>query len=124
MKYSLSKNEDYLPINIYKDFYFNKSLGLPTVIKEYQFLEKVLVEHQYLACITAQVDHLQKIEYLYGSDLYNKMLIRITGLLKELKENDFRDQDIFVVDLVELDTFVIFPLPEIRKPNCWTIWRK
>jgi len=103
-----SKNEDYIPVTIYKDFYFNNNLSLPTVIKEYQYLEKVLIKHQYLACITAQVEHLQKIEYQYGSDLYNKMLFRITTLLKDLKEKDFRDDDIFVVDLVELDTFVIF----------------
>jgi EAL domain-containing protein (putative c-di-GMP-specific phosphodiesterase class I) len=103
-----STNSDYIAVDIYKDFYFNKNLELPTVIKEYQFLEKVLLENQYLACITAQVAHLQKIEYLYGSDLYNKMLSRITTLLKNLKSNEFREDDIFVVDLVELDTFVIF----------------
>ena len=108
MKHRQSKSEDYIPVSIYKDFYFNKNLGLPTVIKEYQFLEKALVEHQYLACITAQVEHLQKIEYQYGSDLYNKMLSRITTLLKDLKTEDFREEDIFVVDLIELDTFVIF----------------
>jgi len=108
MKLRQSKSEDYIPVSIYKDFYFNKNLELPTVIKEYRFLEQVLVEHQYLACITSQVAHLQKIEYLYGSDLYNKMLSRITNLLKELKTKDFREDDIFVVDLIELDTFVIF----------------
>ena len=108
MKQRVSKAEDYIPVTIYKDFYINKALGLPTVIKEYQSLEKALVSNQYLACITAQVEHLQKIEYQYGSDLYNKMLNRITALLKNLKAKEFRENDIFVVDLVELDTFVIF----------------
>ncbi|MHB8809481.1 MAG: EAL domain-containing protein [Desulfobulbaceae bacterium] len=108
MKSRLSKTEDYIPVTIHKDFYFNKNLGLPTIIKEYQTLERVLVSNQYLACITAQVGHLQKIEYQYGSDLYNKMLFRITTLLKDLKTREFRESDIFVVDLVELDTFVIF----------------
>ena len=108
MKSCLSKAEDYIPVTIHKDFYFNKNLGLPTIIKEYHALEKVLVSNQYLACITAQVGHLQKIEYQYGSDLYNKMLFRITTLLKDLKTREFRESDIFVVDLVELDTFVIF----------------
>ena len=108
MKRRLSKTEDYIPVTIYKDFYINKALDLPTVIKEYQFLEKALVSNQYLACITAQVGHLQKIEYQYGSDLYNKMLARLTTLLKNLKAKEFREDDIFIVDLVELDTFVIF----------------
>ena len=103
-----SNSEDYISVSIYKDFYFNKSLGLPTILKEYPKLEKVFVENQYLACITVQVSHLQKIEYQYGSDLYNKMLSRITVLLKTLRDEGFRTNDIFVVDLVELDTFVIF----------------
>jgi EAL domain-containing protein (putative c-di-GMP-specific phosphodiesterase class I) len=66
------------------------------------------MESQYLACITVQVKHLQKIEYQYGSDLYGKMLSNITELLKNLKDTAFREDDIFVIDLVELDTFVIF----------------
>jgi EAL domain-containing protein (putative c-di-GMP-specific phosphodiesterase class I)/GGDEF domain-containing protein len=103
-----STNEDYISVSIFRDFYFNKSLGLPTILKEYQKLEKAFVNNQYLACITVQVAHLKKIEYQYGSDLYNKMLSRITELLKNLREEGFRTDDIFVVDLVELDTFVIF----------------
>ena len=103
-----SVSEDYVSVSIYKDFYFNKSLCLPTILKEYPKLEKVFVENQYLACITVQVAHLKKIEYQYGSDLYNKMLSRITELLKTLRDEGFRTDDIFVVDLVELDTFVIF----------------
>ena len=103
-----SSQEDYQQVSIYKDFYYNKHLGLPTIIKEYSRLEKVLCENQYLSCITAQVAHLQKIEYQYGSDLYSKLLSHITSLLKKMKSSDFRDDDIFVVDLVELDTFVIF----------------
>ena len=100
--------EDYVDVSIYQDFYFNKNLQLPTIIKEYPHLEAVFLETQYLACITVQVSHLQKIEYQYGSDLYGKMLSRITDLLKDLKETAFRNDDIFVIDLVELDTFVIF----------------
>ena len=100
--------EDYISASIYKDFYFNKSLGLPTILKEYPKLEKAFVDNQYLACITVQVAHLKKIEYQYGSDLYNKMLSGITKLLKTLRDEGFRTDDIFVVDLVELDTFVIF----------------
>lgn len=103
-----SNPEDYIDVSIYRDFYFNKNLQLPTIINEYPNLEAVFIENQYLACITVQVSHLQKIEYQYGSDLYGKMLSRITDLLKNLKETAFRNDDIFVIDLVELDTFVIF----------------
>ena len=100
--------EEYVDVSIYRDFYFNKNLQLPTIIKEYPNLEAVFIENQYLACITVQVSHLQKIEYQYGSDLYGKMLSRITDLLKNLKTTAFRNDDVFVIDLVELDTFVIF----------------
>lgn len=100
--------QDYIDVTVYKDFYFNKNLGLPTIIKEYDRLEEILIENQYLACITAKVEHLQRIEYQYGSELYNRLLFKITDLLKSLKSHDFRNEDIFVVDMVELDTFVIF----------------
>jgi EAL domain-containing protein (putative c-di-GMP-specific phosphodiesterase class I)/GGDEF domain-containing protein len=100
--------QNYIDVKVYKDFYFNKNLGLPTIIKEYERLENILVTNQYLACITAKVDHLQRIEYQYGSDLYNRLLFKITDMLKNLKSHDFRSEDIFVVDMVELDTFVIF----------------
>jgi len=99
---------NYIDVTVYKDFYFNKNLGLPTIIKEYERLEEILVTHQYLACVTAKVEHLQRIEYQYGSELYNRLLFRITDLLKNMKSHDFRSDDIFVVDMVELDTFVIF----------------
>ena len=106
---SLKKDiQNYIDVSVYKDFYFNKNLGLPTIIKEYQRLESILDENQYLACISAKIDHLQRIEYQYGSELYNRLLYKITDLLKNLKSHDFRSEDIFVVDMVELDTFVIF----------------
>lgn len=103
-----SSSQDYIPVNIFKDFYYNHRLEMPTIIKEYPKLEKTLNDSQYLTCITAQVSHLQKIEYRYGSDLYSILLKRITSLLKNLQISDFREDDIFVVDLIELDTFVIF----------------
>lgn len=99
---------NYVDVTVYKDFYFNKNLGMPTIIKEYQRLEDILVQNHYLACITAKVEHLQRIEYQYGSELYGRLLYKITDLLKNLKSHDFRSDDIFVVDMVELDTFVIF----------------
>jgi len=100
--------QNYVDVSVYRDFYFNKNLGLPTIIKEYERLESLLINNQYLACITAKVEHLQRIEYQYGSELYNRLLFKITDLLKNLKSHDFRSEDIFVVDMVELDTFVIF----------------
>ncbi len=105
----MNKNpHDYIDVTLYKDFYFNKNLGLPTIIKEYQRLEEILISNHYLACITAKVDPLQRIEYQYGSELYNRLLFKITDMLKNIKSHDFRSEDIFVVDMVELDTFVIF----------------
>ena len=100
--------QNYVDVSVYRDFYFNKNLGLPTIIKEYERIESLLINNQYLACITAKVEHLQRIEYQYGSELYNRLLFKITDLLKNLKSHDFRSEDIFVVDMVELDTFVIF----------------
>ena len=66
-------DQEYVSVSIYRDFYFNNNFQLPTMIKEYPHLEAVFVENQYLACITVQVSHLQKIEYQYGSDLYGKI---------------------------------------------------
>lgn len=99
---------DYIQVSLHKDFYFNDHLQLPTIISEYEKLEKVFVEQQYLACITIHVDHLSTIEYRYGSDLYSKTLTKITALLTGLKDEAFRSDDILVVDLVETDAFVIF----------------
>lgn len=102
------ERQGYISASIPKDFYFNNSLDLPTLINKYDEVEKVFEEMQYLACITVRVDHLNKVEYMYGSDLYNKMLSYITDLLKNLKNDTFRDDDIFVVDLVDVDSFDIF----------------
>jgi len=100
--------ENYVQVSIYKDFYFNQNLELPTLIKEFPNVEKILIQNHYLACITTKVDHLKKIEYLYGSDLYNKVLFSLTELLNSLKKENFRDKDILAIDLIELDTFIIF----------------
>jgi EAL domain-containing protein (putative c-di-GMP-specific phosphodiesterase class I) len=100
--------DSYISTKIYKDFVLNNNLGVPTIIKEYEHLERALKEHQYLSCITVQINQLLKIESMYGSDLYNGLLIRITNLLKELWKEAFREEDIFVLDLMESDTFVLF----------------
>ncbi len=43
---------DYVEVPIHQDFYYNRELGLPTVIHQFERLEKTLVESHYLACIT------------------------------------------------------------------------
>jgi EAL domain-containing protein (putative c-di-GMP-specific phosphodiesterase class I) len=100
--------QDYVSVAIKEGFYFNQNLGLPTVIKEYEKIEKILVDSQYLACLTIQIDQLSKIEYLYGSLTYNNLLVCIAETLKRLKEKEFRKNDIFVVDIFDVDTFIIF----------------
>ncbi len=102
---------DYVSASIHRDFYYNNALGTPTLIKEYANVEKLLVEAQYLACITIQVPQLHHIEYNYGSQLYGKLLTEVTALIREVKEQAFRGTDIFVVDLLDIDTFVIFLSP-------------
>ena len=55
MKLPQNDEKNYIDVKVYKDFYFNKNLGLPTIIKEYERLENILITNQYLACITAKV---------------------------------------------------------------------
>jgi len=111
-----SDESSHLSVEIHPGFYFNDGLGLPTVIKEYDRIEKILIELQYMACITVQVEHLNKIEYLYGSTAYQTLLACIADTLKELKKMELRDEDIFVVDLFDVDTFVVFlSAPRKRK---------
>lgn len=102
---------DYISASIHRDFYYNNALGTPTLIKEYANVEKLLVETHYLACITIQVPQLHRIEYNYGSQLYGKLLTEVTVLIRDLKEHAFRGTDIFVVDLLDVDTFIIFLSP-------------
>jgi len=97
-----------IDVSINEGFYFNESLKLPTIIKEYELIEKILIDVQYLACITVQVSQLTILEYKYGSNAYNKILGQITDILKNIKESQFRKDDIFLVDLYDVDTFVIF----------------
>lgn len=104
-------NSGQIDVKINEGFYFDRTLDLPTVIKEYGRVERILRELNYLACITVQVVDLNKVEYQYGSNSYNYLLSRITEALKRIKDREFRGQDIFVVDLYDADTFVIFLSP-------------
>ncbi|MEW6714498.1 MAG: EAL domain-containing protein [Nitrospirota bacterium] len=95
-------------VSIYENFYFNKSLSLPTVIKEYEKIEDQLLKSRYLACITVKFEDIAKIEHLYGSNVYIDILTRITQKLKAIKKKELRGKDVFVLDLYDIDTFVIF----------------
>lgn len=100
--------EEYISAAIHKNFYFNKELGAPTLIKEYPRIEKMLTSARYVACLTIQIHQLNRIEYQYGSVVYNNLLSRVTAMLKELKEREFRREDVFLVDLFDVDTFIVF----------------
>ncbi|MBW1989098.1 MAG: EAL domain-containing protein [Deltaproteobacteria bacterium] len=95
-------------VSIHEGFYYDRMLKLPTVIREYDKVERILNELQYMACITVQIEQLSRIEYQYGSNSYSHLLTAITNILKNIKDREFRGQDIFVVDLYDADTFVIF----------------
>lgn len=103
--------EHYMSVSIHKDFYYNKYLGISTVIKEYESVERILVDSRFMACITVQIPQLNKIEYQYGSTAYNNLLDHVSEILKTLKKDEFRSDDIFVVDLFDSDTFIMFLSP-------------
>ena len=105
MKNEKDKIKNFTNVSIHKDFYFNKNLGISTVVKEYEAVENILVKSKYMACITVQIPQLNKIEYQYGSVAYGNLLNQVSGILKALKEKEFRQDDIFVVDLFDIDTF-------------------
>lgn len=89
-------------------FYFNAELGLPTIISKFSEVEGILEELHYMACVTVQVSHLSRIEYLYGSTIYTDLLKTISGVLMRIRDEELRREDIFVIDLFDVDTFIIF----------------
>lgn len=99
---------DYVQAHIYRGFYGNEELATSTIIKEYEKVETIFVESNYISCITVQISQLRRLESLYGSIVYNLKLSEVTALLQEMKKKEFRGQDIFVVDLIDSDTFIIF----------------
>ena len=100
--------KDHITAHIHKGFYFNSKLKLNTIIKEYEKIERILNKLNYLSCITIQINHLRKIENIYGSITYNDILRRIASMLKAIKSSEFRKEDIFIVDIFDVDSFVIF----------------
>ncbi|MBI3771858.1 MAG: EAL domain-containing protein [Gammaproteobacteria bacterium] len=106
-----TEGDNYLSALIHKNFYFNDHLDAATMIKEYARIEQILVNAQYIACLTLQIEQLKKIEYLYGSMVYNHLLAAVTDQVKRMKNEIFRQEDILVVDLFDQDTFIIFLSP-------------
>ena len=108
----MSKREecerDYIEVPIHQSFYYNSELELPTIVHEYERVEQTLIDSQYLACITIQIKNLNRIEYQYGSTVYHQVLRQVAAIVSDLKLRDFREEDIFVVDMVDIDTFVLF----------------
>ena len=100
--------DDYVHAQIYRGFYGNEGLGTSTIIKDYEKVEAIFLESGYISCITIQISQLQRLESLYGSVTYSAMLAQVTALLKEVKDKELRDLDIFLVDLLDSDTFIIF----------------
>ncbi len=107
----LEDKTDYVTVPIHQAFYYNTELELPTVVREYEELEKNLDDLGYLACITIQVENLNRIEYQYGSTIYHQLLGKIAKIISTLKEQEFRKEDVFVIDLFDVDTFVLFLSP-------------
>ena len=103
-----SSNNDYILAQIHKGFYYNEELDTPTLIKEYHRVEKIFLESSFIACITIKISQLHSLESLYGSVIYSAIFSKVTALLKDVKAKEFRGQDIFLVDLFESDTFIIF----------------
>lgn len=99
---------DYVQAQIYRGFYGNEGLGTSTIIKDYEKVEAIFLESGYISCITFQISQLQRLESLYGSVTYSALLAQVTALLKEVKDKELRDLDIFLVDLFDSDTFIIF----------------
>lgn len=95
-------------VRIHESFYVDSLLGLPTIIKEYEKIENIFVKLEYMACITLQIEALSRVEYLYGSNSYNHLRKQLAETIKNIRDRNFREKDIFVVDLDDLDTFIIF----------------
>lgn len=106
-----ANSDNYLSALIHKNFYFNDHLDAATMIKEYARIEQILVDAQYIACLTLQIEQLKRVEYLYGSLVYNHLLAAVTDQVKRMKNEIFRQDDILVVDLFDQDTFIIFLSP-------------
>ncbi|MBW2645401.1 MAG: EAL domain-containing protein [Deltaproteobacteria bacterium] len=108
MRKKQPKTQNLVSVTIDEDFYFNRNLGIATLLKEYPKIEKIFVESLHMACLSIQIDQLRKIEYTYGTNTYNDLLVAIAGTIKELKEKKFRKDDRLILDFFESETFVIF----------------
>ncbi len=105
-KKSLNKTPK-IDVSINENFYYNKKLSLPTVIKEYENIEHLLEELHYISCLTVQIGDLRKIEHLYGSNIYIDTFNRLSDKIKQIKDDELRKADICIIDIYDIDTFVI-----------------
>lgn len=106
----MKKNDKSIPAlqQVDSGFYYNADLGLPTIISKFPEVERILEELHYMACVTVQINHLSKIEYLYGSTIYTELLKTISGVLMHIRDEELRKEDIIVIDLFDVDSFIIF----------------
>ncbi|MBN1699274.1 MAG: EAL domain-containing protein [Spirochaetales bacterium] len=102
------EDTSHITTSIHKGFYENEIICLPTLLKEYDNIEAIFTGLQYIACISIQVDQLKIIEYKYGSVAYGNCVRKVTAIIRTLMKEKFRKEDIFIVDVFESDTFIIF----------------
>lgn len=102
------KQQQYVSAVIHRHFYCHGESGIPTLIKEYEKIEHIFNEARYIACISIQIPHLHKVEYSYGSEVYNHLLADVSKIILNLKEMNFRDDDLLLADLFDIDTYIIF----------------
>ncbi len=103
-----TKANQFVSASIHKNFYFNDNLDVATIIKEYRDIEETFEASSYIACVTLQIPYLYRIEYSYGSQVYGSLLNEVTHILKDLKNNTFRSNDLLLLDIFDIDTFIIF----------------
>ena len=104
----IGKEQANIDVRIHESFYFDSIVNLPTIIKEYENIENIFVKLEYMACITIQVEALSTVEYRYGSNSYNHLRSQLAETIKSIKDKNFREKDILVMDLYDTDTFIIF----------------
>ena len=105
MKDRNSDEKRYMKAKIHEGFYSGKNARFPTIIKEYENIEKIFIKLKYMACITVNIEDLTRIEYKYGSVTHNNLTARLMDLFYKLKQEKFRKEDIFVVDAFNPETF-------------------
>lgn len=102
---------NYVSASIHRDFYYNNALDTATLVKEYPQIEQILLQSNFLACITIQIDQFRQVEYQYGSQIYSRLQRNTREIIHEAKNTSLRANDILLVDLFDYDAFIIFLSP-------------